>query len=449
MLLTRLWFIPHREFDIDELEHAHAAWSVGHGSVPYRDFFEHHGPALYLLLGPLYTTTAPESSIDAATRTLTLSRGVMWLLTLAATALTFRLAQLWQPSTTWLRAAIAAGLLTTSWQFLNAAMEIRPDVPAVVCLLVGFNCLFEAERSPRHATAWSILAGIAVALSMLFTQKTIFAVPGFLVAAAARRQPLALFGFLGGALLPLFGTGLWFVSHDAGMALVENAVGMNVRLTADRMSPFPTLLSSVARSGPLYLIGVAGAIVAARRGVSGPRAALLISLASLAAGIVVIGRVYDQYYLLLLPLLAVLGASLLVDAATPLSSIRTRVAVLFSIALLLFIAVSAMSYRSNATQIDDMRLVMARTAVNDRVLSGVPGPGTFRPHAWYYFFLSGPFASDREYAALAESMVAGRVDPRIVILDARVRSMMPPTVLDYVRQHYRALRGDIYERADR
>src|SRR3954470_12562395 len=53
MLLTRLWFIPHREFDIDELEHAHAAWSVGSGSVPYRDFFEHHGPALYLLLAPV------------------------------------------------------------------------------------------------------------------------------------------------------------------------------------------------------------------------------------------------------------------------------------------------------------------------------------------------------------------------------------------------------------
>jgi hypothetical protein len=53
------WFLVHRRFDIDELEHAHAAWCVAQGLIPYRDFFEHHPPALYLLSAPLFRAMSP------------------------------------------------------------------------------------------------------------------------------------------------------------------------------------------------------------------------------------------------------------------------------------------------------------------------------------------------------------------------------------------------------
>ncbi|HEV8631126.1 MAG TPA: hypothetical protein VGV61_12480, partial [Thermoanaerobaculia bacterium] len=37
-------------YAIDELDYAHAAWSVAQGDLPYRDFFDHHFPLLYQAL---------------------------------------------------------------------------------------------------------------------------------------------------------------------------------------------------------------------------------------------------------------------------------------------------------------------------------------------------------------------------------------------------------------
>ena len=52
--------VPGRGIDPDELEHVHAACAVSWGEVPYRDFFEHHGPGLYYLLQPILRMTGPE-----------------------------------------------------------------------------------------------------------------------------------------------------------------------------------------------------------------------------------------------------------------------------------------------------------------------------------------------------------------------------------------------------
>ena len=53
LLLARIPVIPVEIFDPDEFEHAHAAWSVWRGLLPYRDFFEHHTPWYYLALSPV------------------------------------------------------------------------------------------------------------------------------------------------------------------------------------------------------------------------------------------------------------------------------------------------------------------------------------------------------------------------------------------------------------
>ncbi|HEX7500354.1 MAG TPA: hypothetical protein VF524_08615 [Polyangia bacterium] len=37
--LARIPVLPHRLFDPDELEHAHAAWCVFKGMIPYKDFW--------------------------------------------------------------------------------------------------------------------------------------------------------------------------------------------------------------------------------------------------------------------------------------------------------------------------------------------------------------------------------------------------------------------------
>ncbi len=52
-LLLRLALVERRGFNPDELEHLHFAWNVSTGKVPYRDYFDHHTPALHYALAPL------------------------------------------------------------------------------------------------------------------------------------------------------------------------------------------------------------------------------------------------------------------------------------------------------------------------------------------------------------------------------------------------------------
>src|SRR4051812_10153867 len=77
LLLARVWFLAHRALDLDEYEHAHAAWSVARGLVPYRDFFEHHPPAFYVLFAPVFAAATTTTDPAAAVRALMVARAAM------------------------------------------------------------------------------------------------------------------------------------------------------------------------------------------------------------------------------------------------------------------------------------------------------------------------------------------------------------------------------------
>ena len=51
--VVRVGVVLNRSLDADESQHLHAAWLVGQGQVPFRDFWEHHLPLFYYLLAPL------------------------------------------------------------------------------------------------------------------------------------------------------------------------------------------------------------------------------------------------------------------------------------------------------------------------------------------------------------------------------------------------------------
>src|SRR5258708_3479753 len=115
------WEIPNRGIDPDELEHLHAAYCVSRGDVPYRDFFEHHGPALYYAALPLFKMCGPQLSV------LWLARTAMWCCSLTALWLSGSLARRWAGD----RAALLAMcLLAWTTVFHGKGIELRPDVPA-------------------------------------------------------------------------------------------------------------------------------------------------------------------------------------------------------------------------------------------------------------------------------------------------------------------------------
>src|SRR5262245_4827129 len=72
-LLARLHLLRVRIYDLDEFEHLHAAYCITLGLVPYRDFFEHHGP-----LTP-YLSAIVIKSLGATPRILVANRALSYL----------------------------------------------------------------------------------------------------------------------------------------------------------------------------------------------------------------------------------------------------------------------------------------------------------------------------------------------------------------------------------
>ena len=446
LLLTRLWFLTHRALDLDEYEHAHAAWSVARGLTPYRDFFEHHPPALYLLAAPLFANPAVASDAPAALRALLLARAAMWLLTLASFAIVYRIAARLRG-----RAAGAAAvvLLATSSQFVESMLEFRPDVPAVVCLLGSIWFLVTAaKQDSAESPALHFAAGVAFGAALLFTQKAVFAAPGLGAALFLRRRVIPAALFTAGAVVPIAVTLAGFAARGALRPLWYYTVTFNGHLNTDGFSPFPRLLSNVIQQPAVYVLGV----IAIGRSALTPDARLkpspyvVLAALSLIAGIFIIARAYDQYYALLLPLLAVLGGSIAAGWVDGARARRPLVAGAAIAALAVWsLAISARRFASIDPQFDDITFVTARTAPTDAYLGASPGAALFRPHAWYYIFLTGRFASDADYADLLRALEAGRLRPPLVVRD-RLDEHMPLPIVAYIDAHYRHARGDLYLR---
>src|SRR5207253_10387294 len=54
-----------RSYQVDEVEHIHAAYNIRDGRVLYRDFWQSHSPLLYVLLTPVIDVNDPVASYHA------------------------------------------------------------------------------------------------------------------------------------------------------------------------------------------------------------------------------------------------------------------------------------------------------------------------------------------------------------------------------------------------
>jgi hypothetical protein len=122
LLFARLHLLATRLYDPDEFEHLHAAVCVAGGLVPYRDFFEHHGPVTYYMSAPFVALLGPVPQL------LTVNRLASLLLTVGTLAATWLISrQLYNT-----RVAVAALVwLSTLPPYVEKSVEWRPDVPAM------------------------------------------------------------------------------------------------------------------------------------------------------------------------------------------------------------------------------------------------------------------------------------------------------------------------------
>ena len=160
LLLLRFSFI--RDYDYDELSHAHMAWLLSIGDKPYRDFAANHFPFFWILLSPVMHII-PESPLGLALlRCLALALNAVFVTALGTLiCLELRLKQrIW--------AAACLALVVFFPITLNFLVEFRPD--ALANALLFSSLLWLRLRGGRSITG-CFVGGLGIGLAVLVNTK--------------------------------------------------------------------------------------------------------------------------------------------------------------------------------------------------------------------------------------------------------------------------------------
>ena len=459
VLAARVPVAAVRYFDPDELEHAHAAWCVFKGLLPYRDFFEHHTPWYYYLLAPFFRWFAVDRSFDSARHFLLFARGSS--LVLCALAVILLVAAGSFASSSRRRVGLLAGLMLAAQPVvIQKTLEIRPDVLALPFLVGALWFLSRALREadePRRLR-WFAGGGLALGAAIMCTQKMLFVLPGaftglglWALAGRPRWAPsrwVALPVVLAGVALPGLLTWAAFALHDGGWAFFRNNFLLNVKW---RLRTGRNVIDTLETAWPVALLAVVGAIPTLRprsRRDSGD-VLLVCTLAGLLAGIAVMPVPYRQYYLMPLAvacLLAAKGLVLLVERAPP--GARPWLIAVTAAVLLLWPArdlKQEYAYQDPG-QMNRLRYVLEQTGPEDPVMDGWLGTGVFRPHAFYYFFLHPELRAmvpKQEIDSYAKALETGKIRPALITLDRDLAGLGPRFVA-FVRRNLTTRDGLFY-----
>lgn len=151
----------------DELEHIHSTYLISLGQIPYRDFFEHHHPALWFLFSPIFSITKDTSFLLYFFRGAGISLGMLNLY------LVFRISRFFFQSGYW---RVLTVLITAfSFIFLNNGFEYRPDNLMYIFILISFELIL------RQKKFWTEFSGIWLGLAIVVLQKAIVFLPIFLL----------------------------------------------------------------------------------------------------------------------------------------------------------------------------------------------------------------------------------------------------------------------------
>jgi len=145
VLLAMLWLqgreAGRRNIDNDELEHLNGAYFTTRGETLYGSIYENHPPLTAVLLQPVVRSS------DIPQVLIVRGRWVMLALSAVLLAAVARFA--WYAGG-WPSAILAATLLLAHPFYFDKFMEVRPDVPAIVLLVVGFHPLLYAASTGRR-----------------------------------------------------------------------------------------------------------------------------------------------------------------------------------------------------------------------------------------------------------------------------------------------------------
>ena len=331
----------------DEFEHVRSAWLISQGQVPYRDFWQHHPPGLWLALAPL-VGALPQSVVALwGVRVLSLA-AIGWSVVVAGV----RTPPLIGQGLPRRRALVCAALLAACVPTAQLGPIVRAETLAGLLLVWGVVFGLKGLRGRGGAMLLSgLLVGGAVALTPKFVPLAVAWPLGVLLGASrakARRQlgPLAL--WLAGCVAPVVALGAWL--QCAGVlreALYWTFTFNQPQGGPARIGHLAAVLASLAPLAGLWGVGLRD--LRARGSI--PETRLMVALALGAAAGLLAAPIYWPYsawalVLVLLPV-GVRGLELVLDgppavtgravgATRPAAPLRPLMSVLALLALLSF-----------------------------------------------------------------------------------------------------------------
>jgi hypothetical protein len=463
--VIRLALVDRHAFDPDEFQHLHGAWSIANGLLPYRDYFEHHTPWLHFFLAAFVGLFEVATSARAAEAFVFFARGWMCVFSGLALALTFRLGRIAAGDAT---AWVGTAILGLTVMFLDKTLEIRPDVPGVAFLLGSWVALLEGLRGPpgdRRTRARFASSGWLLGTALLCTQKVLFTLPAAFVLLAihvawrrpadtAHRRLANVLVHTAAAAAPIAVVLAVFAARQGASAFFESNLLVNMRWTA-HVGPGPVLHQLWSDNPLTVVLGLAGWAGASaglfRKDRSADADALcVLQGAALGLGAFVIPVAYAQYFVMLLPVLALLAARALLWTSAAVGHVAgDRAVVASGTATALLVVLGSGPVRSMVALLDpphskvrDHLATLAHVAENTRpqetFMDGFTGLGVFRPHSYRYFFLHDEvraLLAGRELERLLGQLRDGTVSPTFVVLDRDLLAL-PADIVAFLKANY-------------
>ncbi len=452
-LLARLPVLTHRPFDPDEFEHAHAAWCVFKGMLPYKDFFEHHTPWYHYTLRPFFHWFDVDVSFESARHFLLFGRALSLALTLVSILLVALIGRLWKNG----RVGLVAGLFLVGQPFfLQKTIEMRPDVLALPFFLGSLWLLLRGLATgtdgARRSLRYFLAGGLSLGAAVMCTQKMLFVLPGALLGLGlwslfagreGRARILLTMAFLLGVCVPAALTWAAFALHHAGGKFIANNFLLNANWKHVEAEQLRNLIETSRPILALSLLGACASLYRFFRSEQRQYAGILLVciVVGLFAGLLVVPVAHRQYYLMPLPIVCLFAAQalfLLVERAR--EGARPWLLILATIPLMVLPArdVQATLKLRNDRQLARLRYVFENTKPTDVVMDGWEGTGVFRPHAFYYFFLHGELVDrlPREQVdAYLDALESGRIRPRLIAMDENLVTL-GSRFLRFVKRNY-------------
>ncbi len=248
-------------YDADELQNLRFAWNIGHGQVPFRDFFEHHPPLFHYALTPFVANLErPDWKLLFGMR----------LVALAITLfLLYAFYRLLRCSTSPLAACWGLGLLIIIHPFCTSIFEFRADWIALAALLWAVSNLTRSFTHNEGRYTSSALAGLLAGLGICLTQKTALLLPAVFIWAVGsvicasnklerRARIRCTLVFLVTSTVPSGLLTVWFYHIGALSQLIEYTVRINLRWASEGTWRY-TAQESVLPAFPIFVLAIAQA----------------------------------------------------------------------------------------------------------------------------------------------------------------------------------------------